>query len=30
MSREILEAVRGLASYLEENPDSLLKGRGKK
>jgi paraquat-inducible protein B len=23
------EAVRGLASYLEENPDSLLKGRPK-
>ena len=23
------EAVRGLASYIEENPDSLLKGRGK-
>ncbi|HKO58503.1 MAG TPA: MlaD family protein [Thermoanaerobaculia bacterium] len=23
------EAVRGLASYLEENPDALLKGRGK-
>lgn len=23
------EAVRGLASYLEEHPDSLLKGRGK-
>lgn len=23
------EAVRALASYLEENPDSLLKGRGK-
>lgn len=24
------EAVRGLASYLEENPDALLRGRGKK
>lgn len=24
------QAVRGLASYLEENPDALLKGRGKK
>ena len=24
------EAVRGLAAYLEENPDALLKGRGKK
>src|SRR5258706_233171 len=24
------EAVRGIASYLEENPDALLKGRGKK
>jgi paraquat-inducible protein B len=23
------EAVRGMASYLEENPDALLKGRGK-
>ncbi|HYO79717.1 MAG TPA: hypothetical protein VE010_24845, partial [Thermoanaerobaculia bacterium] len=23
------EAVRGLATYLEENPDALLKGRGK-
>ena len=23
------EAVRALASYLEENPDALLKGRGK-
>lgn len=23
------EAVRGLANYLEENPDALLKGRGK-
>jgi len=24
------EAVRGLAAYLEENPDALIKGRGKK
>ena len=23
------EAVRGLATYIEENPDALLKGRGK-